>query len=581
MFINKPLFRIARECKLSIIIPCVLEILFVGLSTCISLLTAFLIQSLRTAGQTDWALSFGEIVALIFALTALRAFVVKCKTIAAERCGAELKNTLRAAMIRKLFSLGPAYTTRERTGNIGSMLTSKVEWLKNYYTVYVPTAISAVINSVVTIAIVFLFDVKTSIVCTSACIGLFLCPMLFHKVMQSRGEAEWSANASYYSDCLDSIQGLTTLKAFNADELQREKMHYAGENLRKKVMQLLKITMIENGVIEALIQIGNAVSVLIAVLAFSQGRMEARQLVYVLFLITACFYPMRSLSNAWHLGYKGITAAEGIYNYIHMEPVQGLNASDTYEPSLGNQNADEVVFDHVTFGYNREDGLVLNDVSFRIPSGQSLALVGSSGSGKSTIARLLYGFYEADSGTIQVGGKALKAENIATIRNQLSAVWQDAHIFYGTVAENIEIGRPNSTHEDVIQAAKRAGIHDTIMNLPEQYQTILGEQGMRLSGGERQRIALARAFLRDAPILILDEATSSLDRKQEIDIQNSFQAIAKDKTVLIIAHRLETILSADQVCLLEGGRIIGLGSHSALLSSSAAYRKLIGYQMKV
>ena len=272
------------------------------------------------------------------------------------------------------------------------------------------------------------------------------------------------------------------------------------------------------------------------------------------------------------------------YTIVEMlsEPVRmslTQHASPRAEPVVSEAFTGNIRFDGVTFAYNEEDGDVLRSVDFTIPNKTTTALVGPSGSGKSTAAHLLAGFYPLERGHIRVGELTLNGDTVSEIQDQISAVWQDCRLFYGTVRENILVGKPGASQEEVEEAAKEASIHDFILSLPEGYATLLGERGLRFSGGERQRIALARAFLRNSSVLILDEATSSLDRRNEREIQRSLQKLSKGKTCLVIAHRLATIQSADNIILLDRGRIADMGTHEQLIASSAAYRALMGSQL--
>ena len=226
-----------------------------------------------------------------------------------------------------------------------------------------------------------------------------------------------------------------------------------------------------------------------------------------------------------------------------------------------------------------EEVHALDGVNLTIEEKEFVAIVGASGSGKSTIAQLLAGFYPVRKGAVVVHGQRLGQETVSGIQDQVAAVWQDCHLFYGTVEDNIRMGKPDATLPEIQQAAKEASIHDFIMSLPEGYRTLLGERGMRFSGGERQRVALARAFLRNAPIVILDEATSSLDRKNEMEFQESFRRLSRGKTALVIAHRLATIQNADQIIIMDGGRIQQKGTHAELMQSSTIYRALMGDQL--
>jgi ATP-binding cassette, subfamily C, bacterial CydC len=234
-----------------------------------------------------------------------------------------------------------------------------------------------------------------------------------------------------------------------------------------------------------------------------------------------------------------------------------------------------VCFEHVAFGYGGDRGTVLREVDFSIRPGETVALVGRSGAGKSTCANLLMRFWDTDAGHVTIGGVNLRDLPLATLRKLVAAVPQDVHLFNETVADNIRLGRPDATQEEVERAAQLAQAHAFIIALPQGYGTPCGERGVRLSGGQRQRLAIARAFLRDAPILILDEAVSNLDTENEQALQAAMDEVRRDRTVLVIAHRLSTIRAADRVLVLDEGRVIEQGTHDALLAAGGTYARIV------
>lgn len=579
MFINRHLIAFGRGHGAMITRTCLLQLLLTAFGTMISLGIAFIVRMLQGEQQILFFTRIWQIFLAIALLLAGRFVLAKWKAVLSERCSLEIKASLRERLLRKLFSLGPAYTGRERTGSIAATVSTKTEYLNEYYTAYLPSAVSALLNALVLIFVLMRFDPLTAWTCVVGCVGMTGCPMLFYFLMRKQGEWEMQMHSEYYSDCLDSVQGMPTLKAFNANARQREKIHVKGEELRRAVMAQLRITMLENVVLQFFIGVGSAVSIAVAAWQCAAGCMAQSSLVYALFLIGACFAPMSTLINAWHLGYRGVVASYSIIELLHAKGKISLSPPDAAGKEAAAAFDGDIRFDRVSFAYDPKDGDVLRDVSFTVPHGTTTALVGMSGSGKSTIAHLLAGFYPVENGTVTVGGKELNAKTVAGIQDQIAAVWQDCRLFYGTVEENILVGRPGACHEAVEQAAREASIHDFIVSLPEGYQTRLGEGGARFSGGERQRIALARAFLRDAPIVILDEATSSLDRRNEMAIQQSLLKLSRGKTALVIAHRLATIRAADQIVLMENGRIADIGTHEQLLEHSPRYRLLMGTQL--
>ena len=581
MFINKHLISFSSGHGAKIVGTCILQLLLTALATMISLCTAFVVRMIQGETQILFFCHAWQVLLTIAVLIGIRFVLSKVKLIASEKCSLKIKESLRDRLLQKLFALGPAYTGKERTGNTASTISTKVEYLNEYYTIYLPTAASSLINSIALICVLRRFNATTALVCTIACAGIYVCPMLFYFLMRKRGEEEMKAHSEYYSDCLDSIQGISTLKAFNANWRQREIIHEKGEKLRQAVMGQLRITMLENVVLQFFAGLGSAFSIAVAAYQCANGHMGSAELVYALFLIGACFAPMAALINAWHFGYRGVVASYSIIELL-AEPVRmslSSHAGHSADLSSKSEFCGEIAFHDVSFSYEPEEGPVLDHVSFKVPFRTTTALVGVSGSGKSTIAHLLAGFYPVDSGTITVGDKTLTEKTVFDIQDDISAVWQDCRLFYGTVEDNILIGKPTASHAEVEQAAKDASIHDFIVSLPEGYNTMIGERGMRFSGGERQRIALARAFLRNSPIVILDEATSSLDRHNEIEIQHSLQKLSSGKTSLVIAHRLATIQAADQIIIMNKGRILEKGTHDQLLRSSESYRLLMGSQI--
>ena len=230
-----------------------------------------------------------------------------------------------------------------------------------------------------------------------------------------------------------------------------------------------------------------------------------------------------------------------------------------------------VRYDHVSFHYSDDDTLVLSDVSFRIDAGKSIALVGPSGSGKTTICSLLPRFYDVTGGSIQIDGKDIRSLSLESLRNNIGLVQQDVYLFCGSIKDNISYGKPGASIKEIIDAAKKANIHDFIMSLPDGYDSYVGERGTRLSGGQKQRISIARVFLKNPPILILDEATSALDNESERWIQHSLEELAKNRTTITIAHRLSTIRNADEILVVADTGIAERGTHEELLAANGIY----------
>jgi ATP-binding cassette subfamily B protein len=252
---------------------------------------------------------------------------------------------------------------------------------------------------------------------------------------------------------------------------------------------------------------------------------------------------------------------------------QGREVADKPDAQRFEAASASIEFDHVDFGYEPARQ-ILHDVSLRIPAGQTLAVVGASGAGKSTLSRLLFRFYDVSAGAIRVNGIDIRDLEQASLRRHIGIVPQDTVLFNDTILYNIAYGNPKASQEDIVQAARAARIHDFIVSLPEGYETQVGERGLKLSGGEKQRVAIARTILKNPPILIFDEATSALDTRTERAIQQELELIARDRSTLIIAHRLSTIVNADQIIVLEKGRIVEQGTHDSLLRADGRYAQM-------
>lgn len=533
---------------------------------------------------------FYFIALIIFLLICIK-LLYKLNVRVVNEAGISIKDNVRTKILTKLFLLGPEYADTIRTGTLTSTFTARVEWLMNYYTRYLPVIVSAILNAGIFIIILFYIDIYTGLVSLISVIMMLAIPMVFFKLMKEKGKKEWEEHANYYSECLDGIQGMVSLKAFNADAKYVRDVKAHGENFRKAVMDHLKVTIIEGTFSEFFLRVGTALTIAIMGLRCAYGYIDKNFLIYAFFIIGATFSPMLSLINAWHLGFQGVSGSYSLSEFLEtksdnlMENAlikNELKNRKELEVSL-NENAvkenkiDDVKlsFDKISFRYKGADKDTLKDISFELHKGKAIALVGPSGGGKSTIAGLLMGFYRADNGEVLLNGTKLTNETVAFFNDNIAAVWQDNHLFYGSIYDNIKMGKPSATDKEIFEASKKAMIYDLIMSLPNGYDTSVDELGSRFSTGERQRIAIARALLKDAPIIIFDEATSALDRENEKYIGETLSKLKPDKAMVMIAHRLSTISMADEILVVADGRIADRGSSTYLEENCEIYRRLI------
>ena len=306
--------------------------------------------------------------------------------------------------------------------------------------------------------------------------------------------------------------------------------------------------------------------------------MELSALLVILMLGVEVYRPMRDLRTVLHQGMNGLSAAQGIYRLLDGEP-QVLDAGAATVP-VSVPLSPDIAFENVTFGYPGSNRTTHRNLSFAVRAGERVGIVGPSGCGKSSIVRLLLRFYDPDTGDVRIGGHRLRDLPFAAIRSQIGVVSQDTYLFHGNIEDNIRMGRPDASHDDVVAAASAANIHGFVMSLPDGYQTLIGEKGIKLSGGQRQRVAIARALLRDAPILVLDEALSAVDAENEAVIQDALARLMRDRTVLILAHRLSSVIDCDRILALDDGHVVESGDHAALMAAGNVYHRLMAEQVR-
>lgn len=370
---------------------------------------------------------------------------------------------------------------------------------------------------------------------------------------------------------LEYVQGMHTLKAFNhSDEMYRI-LRQSCDDLRRKSIALETAGAPVGMLARAVLNAGTAVVMAVGAFLLLGGGLSPLTLVVFLLLALNLYNPVMHLLMI-------------LVNIARLNHCAGRIREVMEEKSLPHEEhtaqpvGTAIRFDNVSFGYGNDE--VLHGVSFDLPANSLTALIGPSGSGKSTITRLIARFWDADTGDITIGGVSLKKRNPDDILRDVSMVFQDVYLFHDTIEANIRMGNEDATHEQVVEAARLAACHDFISALPDGYQTMVGEGGSTFSGGEKQRISIARALLKDAPIVLLDEATASLDPENEVLIQQAIDALVENKTVVVIAHRLRSVQNADRIIVLEYGEVHAVGTHSELLLDNSLYRRLWTEQQK-
>ena len=510
------------------------------------------------------------------ALTALalaaRSALDYARTMVAHHTAARVQEHLRQTLYAQVATLGPAHFARARTGDVMLSLVEGVQQLETYFGQYLPQLFVSALTPLLIFAFVAFVDLPVALVLLVAAFAVLLAPALWHGRDRQASLARNRAYGAFGADFLDAVQGLATLKAFGQSGARARQLEARAHALFKSTMWVLGSNTLARGITDTGIAVGAALALSLGAWRVSTGAMSVPALLVILMLGVEVFRPLRELRILLHQGMLGLSAARGIFALLDSVPVVVDHAAgpEPLDPSVG--------FEAVTFSYPGARRPAHVELNFRVRPGERVAIVGPSGSGKSTVARLLLRFHDPDRGRVTIGSRDLRELSLDQVRSRVALVSQDTWLFHGTVGDNIRMGKPDASFEELWAAARAANAEEFIQRLPQGYDTVVGERGVRLSGGQRQRIAIARALLRDAPILVLDEALSSVDAESEALIQAALDRLMRGRTTLIFAHRLSSVIGADRILVLDDGRLVEQGTHGELIGRGGAYTRLMAAQ---
>jgi len=513
---------------------------------------------------------------LIGLVMVLRGAAEHWRAVVAHETAARVQKALRRTLYDRIAALGPGTVGRQRSGGLTLSMIDGVEQLETYFGQFLPQFLIALLSPVLIFAAVAFIDLPVALVMLGFALVALFAPGLWHKFDVKNSQRRQKSYASFAAEFLDSIQGLATLKAFGQGKARADKLEVEARDLFRRTMWVLGTNALARGITDTSIACGAAAALIYGASRVEAGALSLSALLIILMLGIEIYRPMRELRTVLHQGMVGLSAAQGIYRILDDKP----GVADAPARRLDKALAPTIEFEDVRFSYPGTRRTVHDGLSFRAEAGERLGLVGPSGGGKSSIVRLLLRFYDPDHGRILLGGHDLRSLPFAEIRSLISVVNQDTFLFHGTVEENIRLGRPDASHEDLEDAARAANIHDFILSLPQGYQTTIGEKGIKLSGGQRQRVAIARALLRDTPILVLDEALSAVDAENEAVIQEALDRLMQGRTTLILAHRLSSVIDCDRILVLDGGKVAEQGRHDALMARRGVYASLMAEQAR-
>jgi thiol reductant ABC exporter CydD subunit len=522
---------------------------------------------------------------LLLALAAAavaRALASGGQEIVAQRFSVTVRVGVRDRLVRRLLALGPRYASGERTGELQNTLVGGVESLDAYLARYLPQTCLAGIVPLLILLAVLRADPLSALVLllTFPLIPLFM--WLIGAKARESTERQWLTLSRLSARFFDALQGLATLKAFGRHRGQAEAIARASDGYRRVTMAVLRLAFLSALVLELLATLGTAVVAVEVGLRLLYAKLAFREALLVLILAPEFYRPLRSLGAAFHAGMAGREAAGRIGDILDAEGplaapavLAGPLASAAAEPGGEGEGPPGLELDRIRFAYGEGRPPALDGVSFAVEPGTMVALVGPTGAGKTTVAHLVLRFLEPQAGVVRAGGRSLGEIAPEQWRQRVAWVPQRPRLFHGSLLENLQIARPEASRGEIDEAAAAVGLDSLVRDLPQGWETSVGEGGERLSGGEAQRVALARAVLKRAPFLLLDEPTGHLDPEHEAAVLAAMRGLRHGRTVLLIAHRITTVLDADRIVLLEHGRVTEEGTHDELLAAGDLYPRLV------
>jgi ATP-binding cassette subfamily B protein len=529
-----------------------------------------LAQVLRGSPSQSWVAPSVAVAAAIV----LRALLDHWRTSIACRTAARAQETLRGQLYDRIVALGPAWFAEQRTGGVMLSVIDGVEQLQTFFGQYLPQLAVALCAPFAIFGFIAFWDLPVATVLLVAALVALFGPIAVHMHERRTSLARAQAFKEFGETFLDAVQGLPTLKAFGQSRVWGERLATQARAVSDNTFWVLAAGLLTRGIVDLGAALGAALALVLGAWRVTHGQMGLTTLLIVLMAGTEIFRPLRDLRSVLHQGMLGQAATAGIRSLLEANPPMPAAGTDPLRDAPASLD-----FNNVRFAYAGGRGLAHRGLTFSVAAGERIGIVGPSGAGKSSIVRLLLRQYDPQGGSICIAGQDLRTLDPEALRAKIAVVAQDTMLFAGTVEENLRLGRPDATHDEVEAAARAAYAHDFISSLPDGYQTSIGERGVQLSGGQRQRLAIARALLRDAPILILDEALSAVDAENEALIQRALDRLMQGRTTLILAHRLSSVIGADRILVLDDGLVAESGTHDELMKRSGLYHRLMAAQV--
>ena len=505
---------------------------------------------------------------LVLAVYLLKGFFEFAQSYLMSGVGQRVIRDIRDHLYRHLQSLSLSFYMRHPTGVLMSRVTNDVGLMQASITDAVTGLIKDFFAALFLVGVVFYRDWKLALVALIAFPLAFWPIARFGRKLRRTSIRSQEVTGGLTSHLQETISGVKLVKAFGAEEYEVDRFASRNADLYRLSMKVVKVQALTSPLSEMFAGIGAAAVIFYGGYSVVNGISTPGNFFSFMTALFMLYEPVKRLSRINNVIQQGIAAATRVFEVLDTLPEVREKEGAPDLPPIRR----EIAFSHVDFRYGDEGENILKDVDFTVPMGMMVAIVGSSGAGKTTLVDLIPRFYDPRQGAIRIDGRYIREVSLASLRSRIGIVSQHTILFNDTVRNNIAYGSPGAPMAKIEEAARRANAHAFIARLSDGYETVVGEQGLKLSGGERQRIAIARALLKDAPILILDEATSALDTESESVVQEALEYLMRGRTTFVIAHRLSTVRNADVIFVVEEGRIVETGRHDELLSRESRYR---------
>ncbi len=512
-------------------------------------------------GRTAW-------LALIFELISIFGSAVTASTskMYQTHAGYFMAADRRIAIADRMKSVPMGFFNANSLGQVSGVCTTVVSTIETMVPMVLVNILSGLITTAVFTVVILVFDWRIGLIALGGIALYLLVVSAMERKSAAIADDTQKSQTTLIEAVLETVQGMSVIKSFNLTGKGDKKLQDALEYHRRSNLQVEHVMTPYTAAQEAVLQIAGVAMMLTAVALWIGGSMTLANALMTLVVSFLVF----SQVKLFGMGVSMLRLAAAAID--RTEETERMPRMDENGRAVTPASHD-IAFDHVSFSYEHKP--ILRDVTVTLPDKTTTAIVGPSGSGKTTLCNLVARFWDVDSGSVRIGGTDVRDYTLASLMDQISMVFQNVYLFADTIENNIKFGCPDATHEQVVAAAKKACCDDFIEALPDGYQTVIGEGGASLSGGEKQRISIARAMLKDAPIIILDEATANVDPENEDRLQKAIEALTHEKTVIMIAHRLKTVRGADQILVLDGGRIVQQGRHEELIRQSGIYADFV------